>query len=95
MQLTCNRPFEPGLFAIIKVKKTNLFLTASQDWLREPKTVGSQVKKVGKEFKVNLSNSEMSFLTNTHSPVLAMCLVYLQLILVQTDDCRLVANNPG
>jgi len=36
-------------------------LTVALVRLSKPKTVSFQVKKVGKEIKVNLSNSEMSF----------------------------------
>ncbi len=54
LQPTCNHRFEPGLNATIKVKKTNGFLTASPVRLRVTFTVGFSVKKLGKEFKVNL-----------------------------------------
>jgi len=49
----------------LKVKKTNVFLTATLVRLSERLTVVFQVKKLGKYFIVNLSNSEMSFLTNS------------------------------
>jgi hypothetical protein len=47
LQLTCNHRFEPGLPATIKVKKMNVFFTATLVRLREPKTVGFSVKKLG------------------------------------------------
>jgi hypothetical protein len=65
LQPTCNHRFEPGLNATIKVKKTNVFLTATLVRLSERLTVVFQVKKLGKYFIVNLSNSEMSFLTHS------------------------------
>ncbi len=45
------------------VKQTLVFLTVALVMLSELFTDFFSVKKVGKEFKVNLSNSEMSFLT--------------------------------
>ncbi|MCC5667804.1 hypothetical protein LC653_28980 [Nostoc sp. CHAB 5784] len=66
MQPTCNDRFEPGLPATIKLKKTNVFLTAVLVSLREPETVCFLVKKAGKEFKVNLSNSPDEFFNNLY-----------------------------
>ncbi|AFW94829.1 hypothetical protein ANA_C12095 [Anabaena sp. 90] len=47
LQPTCNHRYEPGLSATIKVKQTNVFFTATLVRLREPKTVGFSVKKLG------------------------------------------------
>jgi hypothetical protein len=69
----------------LKVKKTNVFLTAPLVRFLEPQTVGFPVKKLGKEFKVNLSNYEMSFLTN----------FYQYLKLSPSKVLSLFAFNPG